>query len=320
MNNASFNRLVMLALCGAAAPLAAIPAHSETVPLVQVAQAQSNAPAADPKTSREVVARVGDTEVTADELRNFIGGFSLQEQAAFAKDTALLSQAIRQVLVNRLVLDEAIQKKWEQQPGVAAQLSRIREKALTELYLQSVSTPPGSYPTDQELQKTFDANRSVLIAPRQYQLRQIFVAEPKGGDKAAQAKAKERLDEFQRKLKDTDFATVASTGNDAPNGGDLGWVGEGQLRPEISAHVTGLTKNAMSDPIRLDDGWHIIKLLDTKAAHPLTLAEVRDQLVQQMRTERAASIRRAYLAQLLKQHPPVINELALSKLFDSARK
>jgi peptidylprolyl isomerase len=47
---------------------------------------------------------------------------------------------------------------------------------------------------------------------------------------------------------------------------------------------------------------------------------VRDQLVQQMRTERATMLRRAYLAELLKQHPPVLNELALSNLLDSSPK
>lgn len=320
MNDASAKRYLILAVCGAAGTLALNPALSQNVSRAPVAQAQSSAATAGAAKSTEVVARVGGAEVSADELRNFIAGFSLQEQAAFAKDTALLSQAVRQLLVNRLVLDEAVQKKWDQQPGVAAQLGRVRDKALAELYLQSVSTPPGSYPGEEELQKTYDANRGVLIAPRQYQLRQIFVAEPKGGDKAAQTKAKERVDEILRKLKDADFVAVASSGNDAPNGGDLGWVAESQLRPEISGHVTGLAKNSVTDPIRLDDGWHIIKLLDTKPAHPLTLAEVRDQLVQQMRSERAASARRAYLAQLLKQHPPVINELALSKLFDGARK
>jgi peptidylprolyl isomerase len=34
-----------------------------------------------------------------------------------------------------------------------------------------------------------------------------------------------------------------------------------------------------------------------------------------MRAERAAAMRRAYLAELLKQHPPVLNEFALSGLF-----
>jgi peptidylprolyl isomerase len=75
-----------------------------------------------------------------------------------------------------------------------------------------------------------------------------------------------------------------------------------------------LAKNTASEPIKLDDGWHILKLIDTKAAYTRTLPEVHDVLVQQLRNERAMALRRAYLADLLKQHPPVINELALSGL------
>jgi peptidylprolyl isomerase len=46
------------------------------------------------------------------------------------------------------------------------------------------------------------------------------------------------------------------------------------------------------------------------------LPEVRDQLVQQIRSERATALRRAYLAELLKETPPAINEIALSKVLD----
>ncbi|XUM23394.1 hypothetical protein ACRAVF_08620 [Bradyrhizobium oligotrophicum S58] len=41
---------------------------------------------------------------------------------------------------------------------------------------------------------------------------------------------------------------------------------------------------------------------------------MRDALAQRIRNERVAALRRAYLAELLKQHPPEINEMALSSL------
>jgi parvulin-like peptidyl-prolyl isomerase len=76
-----------------------------------------------------------------------------------------------------------------------------------------------------------------------------------------------------------------------------------------------LANNSASDPIKLDDGWHILKLLDTKAAYVRTLAEVRDPLVQQLRAQRADANRRAYIAKIFEQSPPAINEIALSKVF-----
>ena len=55
-------------------------------------------------------------------------------------------------------------------------------------------------------------------------------------------------------------------------------------------------------------------MLDTEASRSRPLAEVRDALVQRIRAERAEANRRAYMAELLKQTPPVVNEIALSKL------
>lgn len=271
--------------------------------------------------SEDVIARVGEANISADELRAYVGALGPREQAALAKDPALLSQAVRMLLANRLVLREIVARKWDQQANIAAQLERVRENALVEIYLQSVSTPPDSFPSDDELQKVYDANRAALLVPRQFQLAQIFVA-AKDGDKAAEDKAKKTLEAIQAKLKapGADFAAIAQADNDAKDGGDLGWVAENQIRPEIKAQVLGLAKNAISDPVRLEDGWHILKLIDTRAAYTRTLPEVREQLVQQMRTERAALLRRAYLAELLKQHPPILNELALSNLLDNSRK
>jgi len=270
----------------------------------------------------DVIARVGNANISAEELRAYVGALGAQDQAALAKDPALLSQAVRMLLANRLVLQEVVAKKWDQQPNIAAQLDRVRENALIEIYLQSVSTPPSGFPSEEDLQKVYDANRGALLMPRQFQLAQIFIAAPKEADKATEDKAKKNLDEILGKLKapGADFAAIARAASESKDSGDLGWVAENQIRPEIKAQVIGLVKNGVSEAIRLDDGWHILKLLDTKAAYTRTLPEVREQLVQQIRTERATMMRRAYLAELLKRHPPILNELALSNLLDSSRK
>ena len=273
------------------------------------------APAAAKTGGDDVVARVGNINLSADELRGYIAALGARERAAISQDPGLLSQAVRMQLADRLVLQELVAKKWDQQPNVVAQLDKLRENALVELYLQTASAPPASYPSDEEVQKVYDANRAALLMPRQFQLAQIFVASPKDADKAADEKAKKAVDDIQRKLKapGADFAAIAIE-NDSKSGGDLGWLVENQIRPEIRASVMQLAKGAISEPIRLDDGWHILKLIDTKAAYTRTLPEVRDQLVQQMRNERAGALRRAYIAELLKEHPPVLNEFALTNL------
>nr|WP_024921615.1 peptidylprolyl isomerase [Afipia massiliensis] len=302
-----------------AQPAQARPVVVQTAPATQPAFTAVTQGAVPPRTrSADIVARVGNSEVSIEEIMAYVANLSAREQAAVNQDPALLSQAVRALLANRLVLQELLSKKWDQQPNVAAQLDRLRETALAELYLQSVSVPPANYPSDDELQKVYDANRDALLVPRQFQLAQIFVAVPKGSDRAAEDNAKKVVDDLQRKLKvGSDFAGLANE-NGAKNGGDLGWIAEQQIRPEIRNQVMGLAKNALSEPIRLDDGWHILKLIDTKASYTRTLPEVKEALVQQMRSEQASVLRRAYLADLLKKSPPAINEIALSKVLHDA--
>lgn len=251
-----------------------------------------------------------------DELREYIVALDPREQAALARNPAVLIQAVRMLLANRLVLREVQAKKWEQSPGVAEKLERVRDSALAELYLQEVSRPPAGFPSEEDLQKVYDANRSAFVMPRQYQVAQIFIALAKGAEKGTETAAAKSLEDVQRKLKapGADFAAIAAEAGDK-SGGNLGWIAENQIRPEIRSKLAELSKNAVSEPIRLEDGWHIMKMLDTKASYTRTLPEVREQLVLQIRGEQAKQLRQAYIAELIKKNPPIINEIALSKAF-----
>jgi parvulin-like peptidyl-prolyl isomerase len=308
---------VLLGFCAPA--IAQAPARAPAPP-PQAAPAPTQRPPESAGNGGEVIARVGTSDVTADEVRAVVATLDARQQAALAHDPALLSQAVRTMLANRLVLKEARGKKWDQQPGVAAQLDRARENLLAELYLQSVTTPPDSFPSDAEIKAVYDANATAFLVPRQFQLAQITIAVAKDADKAAEDKARKKLDEVVKKLKQpgANFAALAKSdsddGDSAEKGGEIGWLTEAQLRPEIRGQIVGLAKSAFTEPVRLDDGWHILKLLDTQASHARPLAEVRDALVQRIRAERTDANRRAYVTELFKQSPPIINELALSKL------
>jgi peptidylprolyl isomerase len=283
----------------------------------------TNAPqlsGASDSSGSDVIARVGATNVTVDEVRAYVAQLGEREQSALARDPRLLGQTVRLMLANQLVLKEALAKKWEQQPPVAAQLERARQEAIIDTYLRSVSVPPAGFPSDADIENVYESNKSAFLVPRQYHLAQIVIVLAQGADKDTEEKAHRKLDEVQKKLNahDGDFASIARTESDeresASVGGDLGWLQENQIRPEIRSRANGLAANALSEPVRLEDGWHILKLLDTKPASTRPLTEVRDQLAQRLREERAAANRRAYLAKLIEQS--AINELALSKVLE----
>ena len=282
--------------------------------------------APDPVADSNVIARVGDTEVKLDEIRAGIESLDARDQAALARDPSLLNQTVRTLLMRRVVLKEALAKHWDTEPAVATLIQRARDNTVVESYLQSVSKPPDSYPSEAELQTAYDARKSQLLVPKQFKIAQIFVALAKNADKAATDKAQAKLETVKKSLHQSgaDFASVAKANSEEPEsaarGGELGWLSESQIQPEVRSQLGSLTKNSISEPIRLDDGWHILKVIDIKEPYTPSLEEIKTALAQQLRNEKTQANSQAYLGKLLQQTPVAINELALSKVLNKSEK
>ena len=71
-----------------------------------------------------------------------------------------------------------------------------------------------------------------------------------------------------RILKGADFTELAKQHSDDPsvtyNGGDMGWVGRGQMVPGYEAMAFRLEKNEISQPFETQYGFHIMQLLDRR--------------------------------------------------------
>jgi peptidyl-prolyl cis-trans isomerase SurA len=79
------------------------------------------------------------------------------------------------------------------------------------------------------------------------------------------AEAKKRLQSLKARVQDGDnFASLARSNSDdkgsAINGGDLNWVGPGDLVPPFEAAMNQLDINGISDPVQTQFGWHIIQV------------------------------------------------------------
>ena len=83
-----------------------------------------------------------------------------------------------------------------------------------------------------------------------------------------------------------DFAEVAkanSSDGSAASGGDLGWFGAGQMVPEFETAVKGMEVGAVSDPVKSQFGWHVIKLEETRETAPPALDAARPDIENQLR-------------------------------------
>jgi peptidyl-prolyl cis-trans isomerase D len=65
-----------------------------------------------------------------------------------------------------------------------------------------------------------------------------------------------------------------------PKGGDLGWIVDGQTVPEFQQAAFSVPKGSISDLVKTQYGFHIIKVLDRETAHTKSFEEVRDSILQ----------------------------------------
>ena len=286
------------------------------------AAAQSASPSSPASAAKAngVIGRMGDLQVSADEVRASVASLNSQDGAAIGKDPALLNQVVRSLLVQRALLKEAEGKSHDKKPEVAAQLARAREVALTESYLQSVSTPPQSYPNEAELKTAYETAKPSIGVPKTWRLAQIFISVGKDADKATSDKAQAKLETVRKALKasSADFSKMANAYSEeaasAARSGEIGWLAETQIQPEIRESIGSLKVDATSEPIRLNDGWHVIKVLDSREPYTPTSDQIRVQLIAQLRAEKTKANSQAFLSKLLQDNPLAIDEISLAKV------
>lgn len=265
-----------------------------------------------PVRAEAVLGKIGEIEIGTTEVREALAGLEASKDSALSNEPAAVSQYVRALLIQRLILKHAEDKKFDQDPAVIAKLVRARETALAEAYIDSFSQPPGDYPSESELTAAYESAKPSLLLPRTFRLAQIFIAK---GDKADS-----RINEIakQLKAKGANFSSIARDSSEesasAANGGEIGWIAESQVQPEIRERLPKLAVGTVSEPIQLHDGWHLIKVLETKEATTATLEQVRPQLITRLRSDRTKQLRADFITALVKENPVAINEIELARI------
>jgi len=112
----------------------------------------------------------------------------------------------------------------------------------------------------------------------EYSLSQILVAVPATATPDQVDAARKKVDDIAGRIRaGEDFARLAvefSDGQQALEGGSLGWKRGDELPTLFAEVVPGLQKGQVSDPIRSGSGFHLVKLDDQRGGEPIIEQQV----------------------------------------------
>ena len=194
----------------------------------------------------------------------------------------------RKMLVGELVemtllAQDAKKQGVDQQPEVKARIEGLRRAILAQAMVQHLKDSISA----EDVQKQYDS-RYGGPGELQYKARHILVD------------SKEKAEAIIKKLENgADFAELAKKESNGPSsrkGGDLGWFSPGQMVEPFSKAVEGMKKGEFTkEPVKTRFGWHVIQLENTRSEPQPKLAEVEDdirnQLVQQKLSDTVAQLR-----------------------------
>ena len=213
-----------------------------------------------------VVARVNGTEIKESDLKAAEEdiGSQLPPMAPEAKKDYLTTYVADMILVSKAAED----KKLGDSDDFKRKLALARTKLLMEALLQNEAK---AAVTDEAMKKVYAEAIKDIGDEQEVSARHILVeSEDEAKKIAADLK------------KGGDFAAVAKEKSKDPgskdSGGDLGFFTKDQMVPEFAEVAFKLDKGQISDPVKSQFGWHVIRVDDKRAKQPPAFEQVKDQI------------------------------------------
>jgi peptidyl-prolyl cis-trans isomerase D len=140
-----------------------------------------------------------------------------------------------------------------------------------------------------DVERAYNNGIDQYTTPEQVRASHILLKTEGKDDATVKAKAEDVLKQAKAGADFADLAKKNSDDDSAKNGGDLDYFGKGRMVPEFDQVAFELPVGQISGLVKTQYGYHIIKVLDKKAASTRTLADVRTQITDQLAYERAQS-------------------------------
>jgi peptidyl-prolyl cis-trans isomerase D len=157
---------------------------------------------------------------------------------------------------------------------------------------------------EEEARTLYSQRASIYDVPEQVQARHVLLKLIPDADETEAAETEARARVVLKRLQDgEDFAAVATEVSDDPgsksSGGDLGFFGRGQMVKPFEDVAFSLEPGELSDVVRSDFGFHIIRVEEHNLAKQTPFEEVREELAHELVGKEISATRNREIADKL---------------------
>ena len=249
-----------------------------------------------------VVARVAGVEITEQDIDLRYDELPPNVKSRYKGAEGrrlLLKDMIDQVLLVRGAIDRELYNHRD----VARTLISQRRSTL-DTAMRGIGLLEDAEPGEEELRAHFMANRDLYRQQGAVMARHI--------ETRTREDAQAAYDRLQRGGMKNTFPYVVADYSVNPatraNSGELGWFNRGGFVPDIHAAARFTTivydlKDGLNPPIEIDGRWHVVEIERRENERPMTFAEARDKVRQDIMPSFQEGIVRDWLAQARGQYP-----------------
>lgn len=158
-----------------------------------------------------------------------------------------------------------------------------------EKYMAQVQIP------DEEAKREYERSPAKYNQAAKVRARHILIRAEQGGDSAKDAKALAKIKALRDQIaKGQDFAAVAKANSEDPgtkeNGGDLGFFARNTMVPEFDRAAFALKVGEVSEPVRTQFGYHLIKVEQKTEQKQQTFEEAKADVVNFLKRDKALEL------------------------------
>ncbi len=144
---------------------------------------------------------------------------------------------------------------------------------------------------EEELQALYEQKQESMKSLEQRRASHILIEVPADAGDDAVEEARQEAEALLARIREgEDFSALASEHSDDPgsaeSGGDLGFITAGAMVPEFEKTVFDLEQGEVSEPVRTQFGFHLIKVTEIKREDLPPLEQMRDELAAQLKQQR----------------------------------